>query len=106
MSVARAARARKDGDRLRVHRQRRHGCGLDGRKRPAVDAFIFYPNRLEEMKARSCMALGGAKVVQVEGNYDEANRRCRELAENDRHGLRKHHAAPVLRRGAAKTAAF
>src|SRR5208283_2009205 len=45
-----------------------------------VDAYVFYPNRLEDMKARACMALG-AKVCQVEGNYDEANRRCRELAE-------------------------
>src|SRR6202023_3771410 len=42
-------------------------------------AYVFYPNRLEDMKARTCRALG-AKVCQVEGNYDEANRRCRELA--------------------------
>ncbi len=63
-----------------------------------VDAYVFYPNRLEDMKARACMALG-AKVCQVEGNYDEANRRCREVAEATRHGLREHHAAPVLRRG-------
>jgi threonine synthase len=44
-----------------------------------VDAYVFYPNRLEDMKARACRALG-AKVCQVEGNYDEANRCCRELA--------------------------
>jgi threonine synthase len=46
----------------------------------AVDAYVFYPNRLEDTKARACRALG-ADVCQVEGNYDEANRRCRELAE-------------------------
>ena len=63
-----------------------------------VDAYVFYPNRLEDTKARACMALG-AKVVQVEGNYDEANRRCREVAEATGHGLRQHHAAAVLRRG-------
>jgi threonine synthase len=45
-----------------------------------VAAYVFYPNRLEDTKARACRALG-AKVCQVEGNYDEANRRCRELAE-------------------------
>ena len=45
-----------------------------------VVAYVFYPNRLEDTKARSCAALG-AKVCQVEGNYDEANRRCREVAE-------------------------
>jgi threonine synthase len=45
-----------------------------------VDAYVFYPNRLEDTKARACRALG-ANVCQVEGNYDEANRRCRELAE-------------------------
>jgi threonine synthase len=44
-----------------------------------VAAYVFYPNRLEHMKARSCRALG-AEVCQVEGNYDEANRRCREVA--------------------------
>jgi threonine synthase len=46
-----------------------------------VDAYVFYPNRLEDTKARACVALG-AKVCQVEGNYDEANRRCREVAES------------------------
>ena len=45
-----------------------------------VAAYVFYPNRLEDAKARACAALG-AKVCQVEGNYDEANRRCREVAE-------------------------
>jgi threonine synthase len=44
-----------------------------------VDAYVFYPNRLEDMKARACRALG-AKVCQVEGNYDQANRCCREVA--------------------------
>jgi threonine synthase len=45
-----------------------------------VDAYVFYPNRLEDMKARACRALG-AEVCQVEGNYDEVNHRCREVAE-------------------------
>src|SRR6201987_3122440 len=44
-----------------------------------VSAYVFYPNRLEATKARACAALG-AKVCQVEGNYDEANRRCKEVA--------------------------
>ncbi len=44
-----------------------------------VAAYVFYPNRLESMKARACRALG-AEVCQVQGNYDEVNRRCREVA--------------------------
>jgi threonine synthase len=44
-----------------------------------VVPYVFYPNRLEETKARACRALG-AKVCQVEGNYDEANRECRKVA--------------------------
>jgi len=52
-----------------------------------VNAYVFYPNRLEDTKARACRALG-AQVCQVEGNYDEVNRRCREVA-----------AAAVHRRG-------
>jgi threonine synthase len=43
-----------------------------------VPAYVFYPNRLEHTKARVCRALG-ARVCQVEGNYDEANRECRKL---------------------------
>lgn len=42
--------------------------------------YVFYPSNLERAKARSCRALG-AQVCQLDGNYDEANRACRELAE-------------------------
>ncbi len=69
-----------------------------------VDAFIFYPNALEATKARACMALG-AKVVQVEGNYDEANRRCRELAEATGMDFANITLRPFYAEG-AKTAAF
>jgi threonine synthase len=69
-----------------------------------VDAFIFYPNRLEEMKARVCMALG-AKVVQVEGNYDEANRLCRQVAETTGMDFANITLRPFYAEG-AKTAAF
>jgi threonine synthase len=44
-----------------------------------VPAYVFYPNRLEQTKARACRALG-ARVCQLDGNYDEANRECRALA--------------------------
>jgi threonine synthase len=44
-----------------------------------VTPYVFYPNRLEQTKARVCRALG-ARVCQVEGNYDEANRECRKVA--------------------------
>jgi threonine synthase len=69
-----------------------------------VDAYVFYPNRLEEMKARACSALG-AKVCQVEGNYDEANRRCRELAEATGMDFANITLRPFYAEG-AKTAAF
>lgn len=44
-----------------------------------VAAFVFYPSNIEKGKARACRALGAA-VIQLDGNYDEANRACRELA--------------------------
>jgi threonine synthase len=44
-----------------------------------VTAYVFYPSNLERGKARACRALGAA-VCQLDGNYDEANRACRELA--------------------------
>jgi len=42
-------------------------------------AFIFYPGNMEKGKAKACRALG-AQVCQLDGNYDQANRACRELA--------------------------
>jgi threonine synthase len=44
-----------------------------------VNAYVFYPSNMERGKARACRALG-ATVIQLDGNYDEANRACRELA--------------------------
>ncbi|HET9163067.1 MAG TPA: threonine synthase [Solirubrobacterales bacterium] len=44
-----------------------------------VTAYVFYPSNMERGKARACRALGAA-VIQLDGNYDEANRACRELA--------------------------
>ena len=45
-----------------------------------IKPYVFYPANLERAKARGCRALG-AQVCQVDGNYDEANRACRELTE-------------------------
>ena len=42
-------------------------------------AYIFYPGNMEKGKAKACRALG-AQVCQLDGNYDEANRACRELS--------------------------
>src|ERR1700757_429801 len=69
-----------------------------------VAAYVVYPNRLEDTKARGCMALG-AKVCQVEGNYDEANRRCREVAEATGMEFANITLRPFYAEG-AKTAAF
>jgi threonine synthase len=44
-----------------------------------VTPYVFYPNRLEQTKAKACRALG-ARVCQVAGNYDEANRECKKVA--------------------------
>lgn len=44
-----------------------------------ITAYVFYPSNLERGKARACRALGAA-VIQLDGNYDQANRACRELA--------------------------
>ncbi len=69
-----------------------------------VAAYVFYPDGLEETKARACMALG-AKVCQVEGNYDEANKRCRELALATGMDFANITLRPFYAEG-AKTAAF
>jgi len=64
------------------------GCVSTGNVGTAVAAlaaqagatpYIFYPGNMEKGKAKACRALG-AQVCQLDGNYDEANRACRELA--------------------------
>jgi threonine synthase len=42
-------------------------------------AYVFYPGNMEKGKAMACRALG-AQVCQLDGNYDQANRACRELS--------------------------
>jgi threonine synthase len=64
------------------------GCVSTGNVGTAVAAlaaqagarpYIFYPGNMEKGKAKACRALG-AQVVQLDANYDGANRACRELA--------------------------
>ena len=64
------------------------GCVSTGNVGTAVAAlaakagappYIFYPGNMEKGKAKACRALG-AQVCQLDGNYDQANRACRELA--------------------------
>lgn len=44
-----------------------------------VTPYIFYPGNMEKGKAKACRAMG-AQVIQLDANYDQANRACRELA--------------------------
>src|SRR4051794_12047442 len=64
------------------------GCVSTGSVGPAVAAlaaqagarpYIFYPGNMEKGKAKACRAMG-AQVIQLDANYDGANRACRELA--------------------------
>jgi threonine synthase len=64
------------------------GCVSTGNVGTAVAAlaaqagakpYIFYPGNMEKGKAKACRALG-AQVIQLDANYDGANRACRELA--------------------------
>jgi threonine synthase len=69
-----------------------------------VTAYVFYPSNLERGKARACRALGAA-VIQLDGNYDEANRACRELALETGIQFANITLRPFYAEG-AKTAAF
>ncbi len=66
--------------------------------------YVFYPNRLERTKAKACRALG-AKVCQVSGNYDEANRACKQVAAASGLEFANITLRPFYAEG-AKTAAF
>jgi threonine synthase len=69
-----------------------------------VVPYVFYPSNLEPGKARACRALGAA-VIQLDGNYDEANRACRELALETGIQFANITLRPFYAEG-AKTAAF
>jgi len=69
-----------------------------------VAAYVFYPSNMERGKARACRALGAA-VIQIDGNYDEANRACRELALETGIQFTNITLRPFYAEG-AKTAAF
>jgi threonine synthase len=69
-----------------------------------VAAYVFYPSNLERGKARACRALGAA-VIQLDGNYDQANRACRELALETGVQFANITLRPFYAEG-AKTAAF
>ncbi len=69
-----------------------------------VDAYIVYPNRLEEMKARACMALG-AKVMPGRGQLRRSQPPRREVAEATGMDFANITLRPFYAEG-AKTAAF
>ncbi|HXF36725.1 MAG TPA: threonine synthase [Actinomycetota bacterium] len=48
--------------------------------RAGIPAYVFVPRDLEQAKILATEAYG-AKVVAVEGNYDDVNRLCSEVAE-------------------------
>ena len=70
------ARARQRRGRLRLDRQRRTAVAALAAKAGAT-AYVFYPGNMEKGKAKACRALG-AQVCQLDGNYDQANRACRD----------------------------
>ena len=63
-----------------------------------LDAYVFIPSDLERGKIVGS-SVYGATLVAVDGNYDDVNRLCSELADKYQLGLRQHQHAPVLRRG-------
>src|SRR6201989_511728 len=64
------------------------GCVSTGNVGTAVAAlaaqagarpYIFYPGNMEKGRVKPCRGLA-AQVIQLDANYDQANRACRELA--------------------------
>src|SRR5262249_47852983 len=63
-----------------------------------VDAYVFYPNRLEDTEARGRRPLG-AQVRQGGGQHRGAHPPLPRSGRRHRDGVREHHVAPLLRRG-------
>ena len=104
MSVARLLELRQERDRLRLHRQRRHRRRLARRqgRRRRVRLLPQPPGGHEGARVHGARREGRARC---EGNYDEANRRCREVAEATGMDFANITLRPFYAEG-AKTAAF
>ena len=61
-------------------------------------SYVFIPSNLEQGKIVTTSVYGG-NVVAIEGNYDDVNRLCAELAGIYDVGVREREHAAVLRRG-------
>ena len=97
MSVAQAAGARQGRDRLRVHRQRRHGRRLAGRQgRRGLIRLLPQPARGHEGPG---LHGAGGEGRPGRGQLRRSQPALPGSGGSHRHGLRQHHAAPVLRRG-------
>ncbi len=83
------------------------GCASTGNLANAVAAAaaraglrscVFVPSNLEAGKIVTTAVYDGT-LVAVEGNYDDVNRLCSEVAGDSRLGIRQRQPAAVLRRG-------
>ena len=66
--------------------------------RAGLRSYVFIPSDLEQGKIVTTSVYGG-NVVAIDGNYDDVNRLCAELARHVPVGVRERERAPVLRRG-------
>ena len=66
--------------------------------RAGLRSYVFIPSNLEQGKIVTTAVYGG-NVVAIDGNYDDVNRLCAELAGDLPVGVRERQRAPVLRRG-------
>ena len=97
MSVAQAAGAGQDRDRVCVHRQRRHGGRLAGRQgRGRLLRLLPQPARGHEGPR---LHGAGREGRPGRGQLRRSQPALPGTGGSDRHGLRQHHAAAVLRRG-------
>ena len=60
-----------------------------------LESYVFVPADLEEQKIVAT-AVYGTTLLAVEGNYDDVNRLCMELAERPALGVRQRQRAAVL----------
>jgi len=63
-----------------------------------LESYVFIPSDLEEQKVLAT-GIYGTNLVAVNGNYDDVNRLCTEIAERPRLGVREHQHEAVLLRG-------
>ncbi len=106
VAVAKARRGRRAGDRLRLDRQHLGVAPRPTARPPGSRSIVVLPKGQIAVGKLLQALVAGARVVAIDGNFDQALRIVRALAEQDDHPVTLVNSVNPFRLDGQKTAAF